>query len=67
MLVWAAECVEKNVGGVELVKALARALDTKMGNSFERLCWNLNAIDGHREEVASAGDNVISGPWDTAG
>ena len=69
MLLWAAACIEKNVGGVELVKAFARALDTEMGDSFESLCWQRCEVDGHGEESAKLrqNGNVICGPWDTAG
>ncbi len=69
MLTCAASCAEKNVGGEELVKALARCLDKTLTDQdpFCDLGMVLCRIDGHREEVTRAGDNVVAGPWDTAG
>ena len=69
ILTRAASCAEKNVGGEELVKALARCLDDTLRDQdpFCALDMVLCRRDGHREEVASAADNVVAGPWDTAG
>ncbi len=69
LLSQAASHVEKNAGSVDLAKTLVRCLDVEMagGDPFCVLASQLRQIDGHREELASAGDNVISGPWDTAG
>ena len=65
----AASCAEKNIGGEDLVKALARCLDDTLRDQdpFCALDRVLYRKDGHREEVANAGDNVISGPWNTVG
>ena len=69
MLFKAVNYAEKNVGGDELVKALACCLDAKMANQdpFCDLAIKLNRIDGHREEVAGSAENVIAGPWNNGG
>ena len=65
MLSQAASYVEKNVGGVELVKALVRCLDAEMADQdpFGDLALQLCQIGGHRQEVANSGDNVVP-LWD---
>ncbi len=69
LLVDSATHVNLNAGSVELAKALALCMDAWWagGDPFGVLASRLREIDGQREEAASAGDNVISGPWDTAG
>ena len=69
LLSQAASHVEKNAGSVDLAKTLVCCLDVEMaaGDPFCVLASQLRQIDGHREEVASVGDNVVAGPWDTAG
>ncbi len=68
LLCQAASHVEKNIGGVELVKALARCLDAKMADQdpFGGLGLRLHQIDDPGEEAPHPrrNGNVIAGPWD---
>ncbi len=70
LLTKAASHVVNNAGNVELAKALALCMDAWWagGDPFCVLASRLREIDGDREEaVKHQGDNVVAGPWDTAG